>query len=94
MEKLVVTLENWVIVYRDMDPHTPPEMAKPAFHGEVHGHTRFVDGTEVTTSAIKGRIGECIETESGTVYRLGKVGLEYKDLFPNAKERILNAIPA
>jgi hypothetical protein len=92
MEKPIVVLNDWVIVCLDTNPYLPPEARMPALNGCVFGHTRFVDGIRVTTSPIKSRIGDVIETESGTVYALGSVDPDYEKQHPNARERVLNSV--
>lgn len=86
------TLENWSVVYHVNSPYDAPELWGRALHGFVYGHPRIPDGKEVTTSKIVGISERKILTNSGTAYTLGKVDEKYEKLFPNALERLFNAL--
>lgn len=83
-------LQNWSLVFRD--PYKAPEIQHPALHGKVYGHPRFEDGSTVTTSSVVGITEDGkIKTYSGSEYELGVVDQKYEELFPNARERIIQA---
>lgn len=72
-----VTLENWSL---GLDFR---------LGGRAYGHHRIEDGHRVITTPIKKVNVEqgLIQTESGTIYRLGEVDQQYEAIYPNAKER-------
>lgn len=74
--KSVVKIEDWSVV-GSQDPYLPPECRTTSLHGRVYGHHRKEDGSLVRTSAIKSVKGRTITTDSGTVYRLGRVSKTY-----------------
>lgn len=84
-----VTIERWAVVPAGhYDAYTAPELVKLALNGNVTGHPSFVDGSNITTSAIKGRDGEHILTKN-TTYALGTPHPDYEKQFPNARARLL-----
>ncbi len=85
-----VRLENWAIVHDD-DPYLAPELRKQKLHGQCFGHPRFEDGEAITTSSIQSIDGEVIVTRN-TRYVLGQVDPAYENLYPNAKNRLLNSL--
>jgi hypothetical protein len=84
-------LENWGVVFGGaVDPYKAPEQLKHYLNGDVSGHPRHLDGTNVTTSSIVEVDSEnrVIKTKSGSCYKLGKPSVAYEELFPNATERL------
>jgi len=82
-------LNNWGVVYLSMDPYLAPELRGQALCG-----IREEDGKSITTSRIVGKtIDGCVVTASGSVYSLGTVDPVYEELFPNARERLVNTLP-
>lgn len=72
-------LENWSMV-GNYDPYKAPETIKACLTGKVYGHSKFKDGSKVTTSyLIKLDIknGTAI-TYSGTEYVLGKADKDWE----------------
>lgn len=84
-------LEDWCLS-KEQNPYIAPELQVTYLHGNVYGHPRFRDGHPVRTSAIKGLKDGFIETISGSLYELGKVREDYEEKYPNAKERLMNAL--
>ena len=83
-------LKNWSLVFRD--PYCAPELQKPALHGKVYGHRRFLDGSSITTSTVVGITEDGkIKTYSGSEYELGDVDPRYESMFPNAKDRLIKS---
>lgn len=69
-------LEDWTVVWKNVDAYAAPELATPHLKGKVFGHSDFDEGEEIVTSVISMTEhvvwGENITTHSGTVYRLGQ----------------------
>lgn len=86
-------LENWSLVFGELNPYQAPETVRPHLNGEVFGHPRFENGKNVTTSAIVGKKGSNVVTNSGSIYELGTIETEYKKRYPLALERLLNSLP-
>lgn len=63
-------LENWHVVASN-DPDASPECQARKLTGEVFGHPRFEDGTQISTSRIEKIDGNRVTTKSGSVYTLG-----------------------
>lgn len=74
------------------DFYTPPELLIPVLHGNVHGHPNHENGKVVTTSRVIGRVGELVQTQSGSLYELGAVDPVYEGKFPNARIRLLQTL--
>ncbi len=80
----MVRLENWSVTERvtNNGPYDAPELLTrfSALHGDAYGHTRFDDGTRITSN----RIVEIdiargyARTASGTEYELGSINPDYK----------------
>lgn len=85
-------LENWGMVAIPSNPCQAPELGVMCLSGEIYGSPKFKDGVVVTTSEIVGRYGELVATYSGSHYELGQPHPEYEGKFPNARERLLNAL--
>lgn len=74
-----VRLKNWGIVEDPRcTPYQAPETRQRCLHGAVYGHSKFKDGTVITTSPIYESDGIIITTASGTIYILKNVDPEYK----------------
>lgn len=83
-------LENWSIGYYSHEATLAPELRRAALQGKVYGHPRFVDGENITTTAIKELIDEDkIKTTSGSIYELGKVDPQYEKEYPDARNRLI-----
>ena len=87
----MIILKNWCV---GGDNWMAPECRTYRLHGNVYGHSRFDDGSPVTTSRIvaikdKGDHKE-VSTGSGSVYMLYKddVDPDYEKEYPNAYERL------
>lgn len=87
-------LDNWRAISGICDASPGPEQGLLRLRGTVTGHPRCEDGREVTTSLVLSRQGECIVTQSGSHYDLGKPNSDYESQFPNARERLLVALPS
>lgn len=86
-------LENWsVVVQPTANPYMAPEQLKSCLHGKIYGHSRFEDGSNVTTSEIIGINKDKIETYSGSIYELGKVDPLYEKKYPDAKNRLIASL--
>lgn len=72
-------LRNWSTVIDN--PYRAPEAGSNiCLHGNVYGHPRFEDGTEVTTSRVKESEGRVVQTMSGSEYVLeGEPDQEFVD---------------
>ncbi len=70
-----VRLDNWSV---GSDPYAAPELKRVWLHGVCTGHPHKPDGERVRTSNIKSADGRTVTTESGTVYRLGRVDPGYR----------------
>ena len=77
---------------REVDPYTPPELVKNYLAGFVFGDSRRDDGTDITTSRIIGKRNGSVVTRSGSEYELDDVDPKYEELFPDAKNRLLNSL--
>lgn len=74
----------------DPSPFKAPEQQYAIFLvGKVFGHSRFPDGTKISTSMIRKIENDIVFTESGSQYNLGDVDPNYEKEYPNAKERLL-----
>jgi len=82
--KEVKTVENWAIVYHP-DSYTAPEMATPHLNGT------WPDGTNKTSTSIQNVKGGLVYTKD-SVYKLGDPHPDYEAQFPNAYERIFEAL--
>lgn len=76
-------LNNWAVVSYD----------KICLIGETEGHPTRPDGTVVVTSHCVGKCNERIVTSSGSHIELGEPKADYAKLYPDAKQRLLNAAP-
>lgn len=85
-------LENWGMVSIPAHSCQAPELGIMCLSGEIYGSSEFAEGTNVTTSEIVGRSGDLVVTRSGSHYELGQPHPEYEGKFPNAHERLLNAL--
>jgi len=71
-------LENWSCGYKFLQ-------------GNVYNHPNFVNGKNVHTSKVIGKIGDKVLTKN-TLYLLGEIDPEYERLYPNARERLFNSL--
>lgn len=71
----VVIIQEWAV---HADPFAAPELRRVYLHGRVYGHPREGDGKSVITSKIRDSKGRIVTTESGTVYRLGRINRKYR----------------
>lgn len=82
-------LTNWSLI--SLNPNAAPELVAVCLHGNVHGHTLFEDGEEITTSRIV-RIDvegdEIMVTTRNNVYMLGVVDPAYEKAYPGAVQRL------
>lgn len=64
--------------------------------GDVFGHPERIEGQRIHTTPIVATNAETetVETESGSVYKLGKVAPYYERAFPGARERVLRSYAA
>jgi hypothetical protein len=84
-------LENWGLV--NANPYLPPELSAFSLVGDVYGDEKRAAGKKIVTSCVVGKVGDMVKTYSGSLYKLGTVHPEYEKLFPNARERVLKALP-
>lgn len=79
--RAVVILTNWSATVHPAvaakAKYLPPEAVIPSLQGEAQNHPRL-GKSPVITSPIVGIDGRKITTESGTVYRLGKIDPKYR----------------
>lgn len=61
---MIKTLNNWSVVYGDVDPYQPPELLRKYLHGELEC------GKTVNTSHIVSVNHDVVTTNSGTEYKL------------------------
>ena len=92
LKQVTVKIKNWSVIIKTTNPYQTPELGIQCLMGQVYGHPRFEDGTEVTTSSIAGVEGDLIVTKSGMKYKLDMVNPEYERLYPNAKDRLLQSL--
>jgi hypothetical protein len=87
----MVIMKNWYITVDN--PFVAPECQIPLLSGNVYGHSRFKDGSGVTTSDIKDVINcgeyKIVKTRN-TEYVVypNDVSEEYEKTYPNAYERL------
>lgn len=70
-------LDNWS-VKGNASPYTAPECYSLCLTGTVTGHPRFADGDVIRTSSIKDAKGRFVHTNSGSIYKLGKINPKYR----------------
>lgn len=89
----IVRIENWKVVVRG-DSYIAPELMDQCLHGNVFGHPKKPDGSEVTTSAIVGWDANTrtVITKSGTHYLCGEIDPEYEKVYPDARQRMVNSL--
>jgi hypothetical protein len=85
-------LDQWCVLSRNLPALLAPEQERRCLHGRVSGHPRCCDGKEVTTSLLIGRHGNKVVTKSGSEYELGEADAAYEALYPQAKQRLLDAL--
>lgn len=88
----MVRLKNWCMT-SNQNGYMAPEFIRYQLVGEVYGHQRFDDGTQITTSSIID-ITDCktykIVKTMNTEYVVypNEVNEEYEKTFPNAFKRL------
>jgi hypothetical protein len=87
----VAVIRNWMVCKGEPERMTPPESRRPVLRGLVFGHEVYDDGSWVTTSSVKGRVGNRLLVASGRLYELGDPDPAYEQRFPDARERLLAA---
>lgn len=90
-----IQLSQWIIIVSpSSNPYLAPELTQPLLNGYAHGHPRFANGHNVTTSRILGKnTSGHILTKSGSIYQLGEPKEDYAEKFPNARQRLLDSLP-
>lgn len=92
----MMKLENWALYCGADDPYLSPELHIVRLTGIVYGAENFEDGTSIITSGITDSEldGDIIKitTYGGSVYELGTVLDAYEELYPNARQRIVDTI--
>lgn len=73
----MIKIENWSIG-SSIDLYTPPELVSLTLSGNVFGHPRFLDGSQVTTSKIVNAKGRIVFTRN-SIYKLGKIHSKYRE---------------
>lgn len=71
----------------------PPDFSTPILHGNVYGHEEIQDGQTIISSIVIGVKNGKVITKSGSEYELDDVDPNYENIFPNAKERVLQSLP-
>ena len=90
----VVQIDKWEVVKGSAFwLALPPETERGSLHGLVTGHMRVSDGESATTSTMLRTDGTYVYTKSGTAYLLGEPDEVYESRFPDAKARLLAALP-
>ena len=84
-------ITGWIVCISGSKEPGRPETPRPILRGVVHGHITHRDGAYVSTTVIKGRIGDLLLTASGRLYRLGEPDPDYEALHPNARQRLLDS---
>lgn len=69
-------LQNWYC-YHTGSPYDPPEVREMRLGGEVYGHPRFPEGSQVTVSKLQKSEGRVVTTKNST-YRLGRIDPKYR----------------
>jgi len=93
MNNNVIRIEDWSIGTNDPNPYLSPEQMVLRLDGKVYGHPRFPDGDRVvTTRIVSSEEDGTVITRSGSRYVLGEVAPDYEAIYPNAKERTLEAL--
>ena len=67
-------VENWAIIYDELDPYKAPEQRVARLTGNLYGDHRCAEGEKVTTSRITSiDMREKIIKTKNTTYKLGKI---------------------
>jgi hypothetical protein len=86
----MIRIENWAVVGLPIDPYKPPEQGVIlVLKGQVYGHPKFPDGSELVTSPIMHADGRCVATVNHD-YLLGTVELQYKDWYEKHEGKSFN----
>ena len=79
MDKPVVFLDEWSIVYDDRGPYAAPETIIARLSGTASGHPEHEDGRKITSSPIlRSTWNRRVET-ANTIYSLGMRHPDYKE---------------
>lgn len=84
------TLDNWSVNLSDSDPYLAPELRSQLLCG-VSGLEK-TKGHVTITSRIVGKRNGSVVTYSGSEYKLLNVNPEYENLYPDAKNRLMNSL--
>ncbi len=84
-------IRNWMICKGEPERIAAPESRRPVLRGLVYGHEVHEDGSWVTTSSVKGRVGDRLLVASGRLYELEAPDPAYESRFPDARDRVLKA---
>jgi|TARA_Y100000310_G_scaffold334693_1_gene415001 hypothetical protein len=76
--KKEIKIHDWTLINDKTDPYKAPETINRRLHGKVYGHPIHEDGTIIRTSSIIKVYQRTVETESGSVYKLGYISPKYK----------------
>jgi len=86
-------IENWSFTVVLPTPYSSPEQGVSKLQGNVYGHPKYEDGHRIQASEL---IGYDEETDEficlSRRYKLGQVDVNYEELYPNAKERIIEQL--
>lgn len=92
-------IENWSIVAGNYQTVRSPEEIGTSLLGKIFNHEkkeqyhRFIDGEISLTSEVIGiKSPDIIKVLSGSLYLLGNPSVEYENMFPNAKHRLMERL--
>lgn len=91
VEKPVAKLEKWILLPTGLEPEQALLAPNAFMIGYVYGHPKQGDGSQIQTSSIKSCGDDRIETQN-TIYELGEPDEGYAEYYPNARERVLQAL--
>lgn len=75
-------IENWAIV--STNPYQAPEVSSKKLSGKIYGDERFLDGSQIITSALVDvDIQNKTAKTQNTEYELGAVSEEYENYCKN-----------
>ncbi len=69
---MAAKIEQWYTAWATDNPYAPPEARGKSIIGLVYGSSKFKDGEQIKTGAIKEATGRVITTTSDEVYELGE----------------------
>jgi len=95
----IIILDDWAALYCPTNTkYTPPEHFRFRLTGKATGHPEFKNGSTVTSSPVISVIRDIdddqvvIGVQSGRFYRLGSINADYERAFPDARNRLIDAI--